>query len=330
MNDIDGEMIDLFKDAVAGKFTNETRWISREDFARLKDSDRYVSICWSFGNKGKNYLYGRHVEPWKKALHYARVLGDKSLLQEFGIDSDGSRKDIKEHHAEYKEKYIAWYKENILQLNTAFEKKELLTRVRVEKLKLQFYLKYALLKSKKTAAEVDRFLGTNGMAGHYFGRSQWEFPAADVYAKLQTFLPLFLPYNIVTNFLDYLQRLQRLESLERLERLQSLQRLEPSAVDYRDIKIRPDSVIYCDIPYAETDGYSVEFDHTAFYKWCRKQTELTFISEYAMPDDFICIAEFEKSALLSGGGSHKVIEKVFIPAHQLELYKHRCGLLISC
>lgn len=121
--------------------------------------------------------------------------------------------------------------------------------------------------------------------------------------------------------MDYLQRLQS---------LQSLQSLQTSSVDYRNIEIKPNSVIYCDIPYKGTDGYSVEFDHATFYEWCRKQTELTFISEYAMPDDFICIAAFEKMALLSDGGDKKVTEKVFIPAHQLELYKQRCGLLISC
>lgn len=33
--------------------------------------------------------------------------------------------------------------------------------------------------------QVDAYLGTNGMAGHYFGTSQWALPTADVYAKLR-------------------------------------------------------------------------------------------------------------------------------------------------
>ena len=44
----------LFMEAVYGKFQNETRWISREDFYRLKDSEPYIRYCWSFGNKGDN------------------------------------------------------------------------------------------------------------------------------------------------------------------------------------------------------------------------------------------------------------------------------------
>ena len=84
----------LFRDAVEGKFTDERRWISRDDFHRLKDSDPYVRYCWSFGNAGQHYLYSKEVEPWKRAVHYARVLGDCSILESFGFDSDGSIADI--------------------------------------------------------------------------------------------------------------------------------------------------------------------------------------------------------------------------------------------
>ena len=77
----------LFRDAINGKYKNEKRWISREDFARLKDTDAYVRYCWSFGNNGIHYLYSKEVEPWKKALHYARLFNDFSLLNEIGIDT---------------------------------------------------------------------------------------------------------------------------------------------------------------------------------------------------------------------------------------------------
>jgi site-specific DNA-adenine methylase len=106
-NDI-GDGPQLFMDAVHGKYANEKRWISREDFHRLKDSDPYVSLCWSFGNNRRDYLYSKEIEPWKKALHYARVFGDTSLLQEFGINSDGSSKDIKPNNEEYKRLYSQW------------------------------------------------------------------------------------------------------------------------------------------------------------------------------------------------------------------------------
>ena len=86
INDINPQIVQLFIDAIGGKYANEKRWISREDFFRLKDTDAYVKYCWSFGNGGYSYAYGRSLEHWKKALHYARVRGDFSLLEnDFGI-----------------------------------------------------------------------------------------------------------------------------------------------------------------------------------------------------------------------------------------------------
>ena len=107
VNDIN-DLPQLFLDAVNGKFKDERRWIDRETFNRLKDTNEYVATCWSFGNNRRSYLYGRHIEPWKKALHYARVLGDRSLLRDMGIESDGSRLDVKAHHQEYAHKYRTW------------------------------------------------------------------------------------------------------------------------------------------------------------------------------------------------------------------------------
>ena len=68
INDI-SDMPRLFVDAVSGKYHDERRWISREDFFALKDGDPYVRACWSFGNNGRDYLYSRETEPYKRAVH---------------------------------------------------------------------------------------------------------------------------------------------------------------------------------------------------------------------------------------------------------------------
>lgn len=87
----------LFLDAANGKYRDEKRWISRNDFFALKDTDPYVRLCWSFGNNGRDYLYSREVEEWKHALHLARVDGDTSMLA-----------DIRAHHEKYIRKYAKW------------------------------------------------------------------------------------------------------------------------------------------------------------------------------------------------------------------------------
>lgn len=48
----------------------------------------------------------------------------------------------------------------------------------------------ALEKSGKKRRDIDRLLGTNGMAGHYFGKSQWSFPTPEAYEKMRLILPL--------------------------------------------------------------------------------------------------------------------------------------------
>ena len=86
INDINWMCPTLFIDALQGKYNDESRWISREDFFRLKDTDPYVAVVWSFGNNLRDYLYSREIEPLKKAIHYAMFFSDYSLGKELGHD----------------------------------------------------------------------------------------------------------------------------------------------------------------------------------------------------------------------------------------------------
>lgn len=57
--------------AMSGDYSLERftpRWVSREEFFEKKDVDPYIRYCWSFGNRGDSYLYGRHVEGLKCRL----------------------------------------------------------------------------------------------------------------------------------------------------------------------------------------------------------------------------------------------------------------------
>ena len=86
-NDINPLMPKAFGMALNGEFENEKRWISREEFFRLRDTDPYVAICFSFGNNLSTYMYNEEIEPIKEAYHYALFFGDYSLAMErMGID----------------------------------------------------------------------------------------------------------------------------------------------------------------------------------------------------------------------------------------------------
>ena len=243
-NDI-GDAPQLFMGAVHGKYANEKRWISREDFHRLKDSDPYVSLCWSFGNNRRDYLYSKEIEPWKKALHYARVFGDTSLLREFGIDSDGSSKDIKSNNKEYKRLYSQW-------LGNQVKHKRL--------------------------------------------------------------------YD--------LEHLAILENLERLQNLEGLQRLEGLQIDYRDVQIPSNAVVYADPPYKRTNctGYKCDFDHESFEKWLSEVPFMVFVSEYEAPNGCVEVASIKKqSSMGTGNKGGTETEKLFVQERFAEQYKQMMG-----
>ena len=322
-NELNPLVVDMIKKAIAGEYKNERRWIDRETFFKLKDTDGYIKYCWSFGNKGVCYLYAKEIEPWKKALHYARVLGDCSLLKEFGIDSSGSRQDINAHKEEYKEKYIKWYLKNICLSDADFNrlKNNLEKKIKGQKEELRQYLCNALKESGLTAAEVDRRLNTQ-MSGHYFGRSQWAFPTREEYNKMRSFMPL-KPYDEIYGYqelLQSLQSLQRLQSLQTLESLQSLQRLERlerleiNCGSYLDYQYKEGDVVYCDPPYENTAKYSEDgFNHKEFYDWVANRPYRVYFSSYEISDNrFYKVWSKQKIQNLNGqGAGAKVQETIY-------------------
>ena len=65
-NDLNELITGLFIDAIYGKYHDERRVITRDEFNDLKDTDAYVAYCWSFGNSpAKGYLWGKEYEELK-------------------------------------------------------------------------------------------------------------------------------------------------------------------------------------------------------------------------------------------------------------------------
>lgn len=86
INDADWRPVELFMGALEGRYADEKRWVSREEFHRLKHTDPYVAYVWSFGNNGEDYLYGAEVEPFKRALHQAIFFDDIEPARAYGLD----------------------------------------------------------------------------------------------------------------------------------------------------------------------------------------------------------------------------------------------------
>ena len=102
INDLNWMCPTLFIDALNGKYENDTRWISREDFFRLRDTDPFVAIVWSFGNNMRSYLYRAEIEPLKRAIHYAVFFDDYEPGLALGYDFSFTKS-----FTTYQQKYMA-------------------------------------------------------------------------------------------------------------------------------------------------------------------------------------------------------------------------------
>jgi site-specific DNA-adenine methylase len=121
--------------------------------------------------------------------------------------------------------------------------------------------------------------------------------------------------------LQALQQLQALERLQQFERLEQLERLTITNCSYEQVEIKPNSVVYCDIPYAGTACYGLKnntkeenarcsFNHKAFFDWAASRDFPVYISEYNVPDKrFQLVYSIDKKPLLAQGGTELVKNK---------------------
>ena len=291
INDINWMCPTLFIDALNGKYQNETRWISREDFFRLKDTDPYVAVVWSFGNNLRNYLYSKEIEPLKKAIHYAIFFRDYSLGKDLGYDLSFIEpiSDIQRRYAAVK----------------------------------RYFSKFGHFQQQSfDGAESSRLQSTEAYSRGKTDLRMRKDGTQDPSFKKKTNAQANLNQEKDATALHRLQYRERQLSLPRNSG-GSISNITSSVLDYAKVEIPKDSVIYCDIPYEGTEGYLEEdsggFDYERFYDWCEHQTQPVFISSYQMPDDrFDCIEEFSHRSTLSATANNLVTERIYVPKHQKE------------
>ena len=317
INDINWMCPTLFIDALNGKYNDENRWISREDFFRLKDTDPYVAVVWSFGNNLRDYLYSKEIEPLKKAIHYAMFFSDYSLGKELGHDLS-----FIDPIQDLQKRYLAvkHYFNRLDHQQQSFEGEQNQRMQSIEAL--------------------DR-LNTN--LQNWGGRK--DLPRLETMERLTNVRQSCNTWNVSTGCRNSKKKLHKrpseMESHERRNTVASLAipraaaqsaqifgggqilPITSSVLDYEEVTIPEDSVIYCDIPYEGTDGYLEKgqggFDYERFYQWCERQTQPVFISSYQMPEDrFDCIEEFTHRSTLSATANNLVTERIYVPKHQAE------------
>lgn len=103
-----------------------------------------------------------------------------------------------------------------------------------------------------------------------------------------------------------------------LKQAPQLKGIEFYNLNYLELQIPDNSLIYCDPPYKGTFGYekNKEFNHTEFWQWCRDKTNeghVVFVSEYNAPADFECIWSKQLTQVINNTSDKtpKPTEKLF-------------------
>ncbi len=107
--------------------------------------------------------------------------------------------------------------------------------------------------------------------------------------------------------LEYLDRIAQLKSAERQERVEAIARTMKGSAQvlhrgYLDAfkDATPESVVYCDPPYAGTDGYAStggQFNNAEFWKAAEKIAEAgipVYVTEYTAPPGWVSILSFSR------------------------------------
>ena len=329
INDINWMCPTLFIDALNGKYQNETRWISREDFFRLKDTDPYVAVVWSFGNNLRDYLYSKEIEPLKKAIHYAIFFRDYSLGKDLGYDLSFIEpiSDIQRRYAAVK-RYFSQFGHFQQQ---SFEGAESSHQLQVEHVtrgaessRLQSTEAYERLNTN-----LQSYGGANRISQIGNNRAAYKRPSELQHQECRIRVCGIQKKKSTGRTLQ--RRTSQLHCTDcntgsdnypcREIRGGQFSNITSSVLDYAKVEIPDDSVIYCDIPYEDTNVYNKAegFDYERFYDWCEHQTQPVFISSYQMPDDrFDCIEEFSHRSTLSATANNLVTERIYVPKHQKE------------
>lgn len=113
----------------------------------------------------------------------------------------------------------------------------------------------------------------------------------------------------------YQNRKARNNIMKQRERIQGI---EFYNLDYQDVLIPDNSIIYCDPPYKNVKGYEAVggFDHDRFWDWCDRMVDQgheVYVSEYSAPDHWNSVWEKSVGTLIAlNKNTKQSVERLFV------------------
>ena len=264
----------------------QKRWITREEFEHT--NNLYIKTCWSFSNNRKAYIYSKACYEYKRRLHNAICFGNYREFEDYcGIDLSE----------------IDSYED----LN---ERRKAARRAILKALK-PYSFKETINSNTHIPKEIyDAILAGNKNWRNLAGKKDWR--------------------NLAGN--KCIDRILRAETLETSKNVESLAQQEnilrsknitaknisitSKSYDEIDLPDPAETVIICDPPYRNTQGYQVEFDNDKFEQWCIDKSRAgyeVFVCEYNIENPAF-EEVWEKEVINTGGGNKnqkRSVEKLY-------------------
>ena len=254
----------------------QKKWITKEEFE--KTNDLYIKTCWSFSNNRKAYIYSKSCYEYKRLLHNAICFGNDKEFEDYcGIDlSEIDRYD---------------------DLN---ERRKAARRAILKALK-PYSFKESINSNTHIPKEIyDAILG---------GNKDWRnLQSMEATKQGKGLVSIISSENLERT--KYSKNVESLIQQENLLRSKSItaSNISITSVSYDEIDL-PDpseTVIICDPPYRNTQGYQVEFDNDKFEQWCinksREGYEI-FVCEYNIKNP--AFEEVWSKEVINTGGGNK-------------------------
>ena len=301
----------------------QKRWVTKEEFE--KTDDLYIKTCWSFSNNRKAYIYSKACYEYKRLLHNAICFGNYKEFENYcGID--------------------------LLEIDSYDDLNE--RRKAARRAILKALKPYSFKETINSNTHIPKEIYDAILAGNKDWRNLQSLEATkqdDKCVKNMLYLAN-LEYSKQSKGLvsiissENLERTKQGKSIERLQNLQSMEASKNSknveslaqqenllrsksiassnisitSVSYDEIDL-PDpaeTVIICDPPYRNTQGYQVDFDNDKFEQWCidkaREGYEI-FVCEYNIANPAF-EEVWSKEVINTGGGNKnqkRSIEKLY-------------------
>ena len=295
----------------------QKKWVTKEEFE--KTNNLYIKTCWSFSNNRKAYIYSKACYEYKRRLHNAICFGNYKEFEDYcGIDLSE----------------IDSYED----LN---ERRKASRRAILKALK-PYSFKETTNNNTHIPKEIyDAILGGN-KDWRNLGVDRSKYKCVDRILRSETLETSKGLVNIISS--ENLERTKQGKSIERLQNLQSMEaskqgkniesliqqenllrsksitasNISITSVSYDEIDL-PDpseTVIVCDPPYRNTQGYQIDFDNDKFEQWCidrAREGYEVFVCEYAIANP--AFEEVWSKEVINGGGGNRnqkrSIEKLY-------------------